>query len=69
MTEIRSFINLKPRHYCIIKNPVVLKDKSIVMAEFPNGAKFAAVTFGEVEVRRQEDYVEPFPLYPFEEME
>jgi major vault protein len=68
-TEIRSFINLKPRHYCIIKNPVIKHDQGIVMTEFPNGAAFAAVMFGNIEIRKQEDYSEPFPLYPFEEME
>jgi hypothetical protein len=41
----------------------------IIMAEFPNGAEFAAVNFGDIEIRRQEEYTKPFPLYPFEEME
>lgn len=67
-TEIRSFINLKPRHYCIIKNPVIKHNNNIVMTEFPNGATFAAVMFGNIEIRKQEDYSEPFPLYPFEEL-
>ena len=56
VTEIRTCINLRPRHYCIIKNPVIKKDKKIVMAEFPNGASFASVNFGEIEIRRQEEY-------------
>src|SRR3569833_353836 len=70
VTEIQNFINLKPRHYCIIKNPVVRAgDKSIVYAEFKNEATFAAVNWGEIEIRRQEEYQEPIPLYPYEEMQ
>mmetsp|Transcript_18971 Transcript_18971/g.13759 ORF Transcript_18971/g.13759 Transcript_18971/m.13759 type:complete len:136 (-) Transcript_18971:1977-2384(-) len=39
------------------------------MTKFKNGAEMVAVRFGDKEVRRQEDYSQPFPLYPFEEME
>ena len=69
VTEIKPFVNLKPRHYCIIMNPVIkTKDGKIVMVEFKNEATFAAVDWGEIEIRKQEDYPEPFALYPYEEM-
>ena len=51
-TEIRDFVMLKPRYYCVIKNPVVMNWKEVQFTEFPNGAKFASVRFGETEVRK-----------------
>lgn len=68
-------IKLPPNHYCIIKNPIVRdEDGDIVRKAFiePLQTKSdfgeAKVRFEELEIRRQEDYPDPFPLYPYEQL-
>lgn len=60
-----DMIKLPPNSYCIIKNPVVRKpDGSLATTEFGE----VQVRFEEIEIRRQEDYPDPFPLYPYEQL-
>ena len=67
-------INLPPRSYCIIKNPIVLNEDGCPVNNDHGEVK---VSFGLSEVRVQEDigihqfrvYNEPFPLYPYEQIE
>lgn len=60
-----EMIKLPPNSYCVIKNPVVLdKDGKVIMNEHGE----AEVRFEEFEIRKQEHYPDPFPLYPYEEL-
>ena len=70
----KKMINLPPRNYCIIRNPIVRdQDGEPVL----NDHGEVKVRFGHLEVRTQENlgikgiltYSEPFPLYPYEQIE
>jgi len=54
-------IMVPPRHYCIIANPVVIKDK-VVQKDASGQAK---LRHGDEEIRAEQD---PFPLYPGEKL-
>lgn len=56
---------IPPRHYCIIKNPAVRVEKEPVLNDFGE----VTVQFGEMEVRTHEEWSDPFPLEPYEEIE
>jgi len=57
-----AMIMIPPRHYAIIKNPVVRnKDNSLVVDEHGN----IKLRFGDEEIRFEQD---PFPLYPGEQI-
>jgi len=70
----KKMINLPPRNYCIIRNPIVLDENGVPVLNNHGEVK---VKFGHLEVRVQEDlgihqfktYREPFPLYPYEQIE
>ncbi|EGD78575.1 major vault protein [Salpingoeca rosetta] len=59
-----KMITIPPRHYCIVKNPVLRDDDTgeIVVDELSKQVK---LRHSELEVRRT---TEPFPLYPGEEL-
>lgn len=60
-----ELIKLPPNHYCIIRNPVVRsKDGELVKSEYGE----VKVRFEDVEIRTANDYPDPFPLYPYEEI-
>mmetsp|Transcript_29108 Transcript_29108/g.26506 ORF Transcript_29108/g.26506 Transcript_29108/m.26506 type:complete len:855 (+) Transcript_29108:55-2619(+) len=58
-----DMIRLPPRHYCIIKNPVITDEKGV-----PQKTTFGQVRnkHGDIQVRHHADYTEPFALYPGE---
>ena len=58
-------IQIPPRSYCIIKNPVIVKNGSIVEDSFG----MAKVRYSDREVRTCTSHPNPFPLYPFEQLE
>lgn len=60
-----GMLKLPPRHYCVISNPVILKNKGE-----PVLTPFGQIKnkFGDEEIRTSEQYPEPFPLYPGEEL-
>ena len=58
-------IQIPPRSYCIIKNPVIVKNGSIVEDSFG----MAKVRYSDREVRTSSSHPNPFPLYPFEQLE
>ena len=58
-------IQIPPRAYCIIKNPVIVKNGSIVEDSFG----MAKVRYGDREVRTSDSHPRPFPLFPFEQLE
>jgi len=60
-----DMIVLPPNHYCVIGNPV-LRDVEGVPKK--NEYKEYAILLGREEIRRSEDYTDPFPLYPGEEL-
>ena len=54
------------RQYCVISNPVVVeKNGKPALTEFGQ----VKILYGEREIRAVEQYPEPFPLYPGEELE
>jgi len=58
-----DMIKLPPNHYCVIKNPVVRDEEGqIVESEYGE----CKVRFEELEIRTQQSYPDPFPLYPYE---
>jgi major vault protein len=60
-----EMIKLPPNHYCVIKNPVVRdEDGEIVDSEYGE----SKVRFEELEIRTQQNYPDPFPLYPYEQL-
>lgn len=60
-----NHIRLAPRTYCIITNPVVFnKDSKPELTDFGQVKN----RFGDEEVRTADQYPEPFPLYPGEEI-
>ncbi|CAG9326425.1 unnamed protein product [Blepharisma stoltei] len=64
--KIMKMIQIPPRNYCIIRNPVI-KDEHRRVSFDDNG--MARVKHGDREVRTSETHPEPFPLYPWEEIE
>ncbi|OMJ90126.1 hypothetical protein SteCoe_7621 [Stentor coeruleus] len=60
-----QMVQIPPRSYCIIKNPVIKESEKLVMDDFG----MAKVRYGDREVRTSETNPIPFPLYPFELME
>lgn len=59
-----NMVVIPPRRYCIIENPVKIKDHDVVFNQYGE----AEVRHGEVEIRFHEQYPEPFPLYFREKM-
>jgi major vault protein len=61
----KEMIRLIPNHWVKISNPVLLKDGKPVMED-----EFAQVKlrFGDEEIRTYDNYPEPFPLYPGEDL-
>ena len=58
-----DMIKLAPRTYCRIENPIVTgKDGKPVLTPFGE----VKIRYGDSEVRTQENYPDPFPLYPGE---
>ena len=61
----RSMITLMPMTYCEIKNPVIRDaDKKLVYDDYGQ----VKVKHGDSEYRISDDYPEPFPLHPQEEL-
>mmetsp|Transcript_9649 Transcript_9649/g.16970 ORF Transcript_9649/g.16970 Transcript_9649/m.16970 type:complete len:851 (-) Transcript_9649:261-2813(-) len=60
--EPKSCINIPPRHYCCIRNPVIVDADGRPMTDASGSIK---VRLGEEEYRFEQD---PFPLYPGEEV-
>ena len=60
-----DMIVLPPEHYCVISNPVIRNEKGE-----PTLNKYGEyhTLLGREEIRRSEDFLEPFPLYPGEEL-
>ncbi|CAF3424743.1 unnamed protein product [Rotaria sp. Silwood1] len=58
-----KMITLPPRHYCVIENPVVKNEDD--QAQFDKNGQ-AKLLHGSQDVRLENDYKEPFPLYPGE---
>ncbi len=54
-----QMIKIPPRHYCVIKNPAVRDGKEAVLNEEFDEVK---VMWGELEVRKHDDWSDPFPL-------
>ena len=62
-----EMIVLPPDHYCVVANPVVWKSKEKKELEM-NEFKEYRVRLGREEIRKAEEYPDPFPLYPGEEL-
>jgi len=70
----KKMISIPPRHYCIIRNPIVVDEEGHPVINEHGEVK---VRFGETEVRVHDDlgiqqfkpYADPFPLYPYESVE
>lgn len=70
----KKMINIPPRHYCVIRNPIVQNEDGTPVFDDHGEVK---VRFGETQVRVQDDlgihqfktYKDPFPLYPYEVIE
>jgi len=60
-----KMIILPPRHYCEINEPIIRDEKSKPVFDKHGQVK---VRHGEWEIRFSENYSEPFPLYPREEL-
>lgn len=61
-----DMIVLPPDNYCIVSNPVVRDSEgNPVLSKFGE----YQLRLGRQEIRRSEDFPEPFPLYPGEELE
>jgi len=63
--EPEDMIVLPPGHYCIINNPVVREGGKPVINQHGE----YQLRLGRQEIRQNEDFPEPFPLYPGEEVE
>ena len=61
-----QMIQIPPRSYCIIKNPVIKNSSGEIVQDSFGMAK---VKYGDREVRTSESHSTPFPLYPLEEIE
>jgi len=73
VTKKTNFIKLKPRSYCKVSNPVVRdRDGKVVVDKFEGieetEQQQVKNSLGKNEIRTYEDFPEPFPLYPGEEM-
>lgn len=60
-----QMINIPPRSYCIVKNPVIRKDDGT--PEMTRDGQYK-LRFGDLEVRLDSSWKAPFPLYPGEIM-
>ncbi|KAJ5071610.1 major vault protein [Anaeramoeba ignava] len=58
----KEMLLIPPRHYCIIENPVIMKDGEPVIDTFGQ----AKLRYGQLEIRREG--TEHFPLYPGEKL-
>ncbi|CAF3396732.1 unnamed protein product [Rotaria socialis] len=58
-----QMITLAPRHYCVVENPVVKNENG--QAQFDKNGQ-VKLSYGSLDVRLEQDYKEPFPLYPGE---
>lgn len=68
-----NMINMGPRCYCRIQNPIQLdENKQPVRCGFLGKEEAdydeVKIRHGEVEIRTSEDYPEPFALYPGEKL-
>ena len=61
-----QMIQIPPRTYCVIKNPVVKNSSGEILQDSFGMVK---VRYGDREVRTSETHPNPFPLYPFEAIE
>lgn len=62
----QDFIVLKPYTYAVISDPIIMKsDKSGPEVDAHGSMR---LRFGELEIRKDEDYPDPFPLYPGESL-
>jgi len=62
---VTAMINIPPRHYCIIGNPVERSEDSVDGVPQSDGGQ-VQLRHGDVEVRLHEKWSRPFPLYPGE---
>ncbi|CAF5173481.1 unnamed protein product, partial [Rotaria magnacalcarata] len=58
-----QMITLAPRHFCVVENPVVKNENG--QAQFDKNGQ-VKLSYGSLDVRLEQDYKEPFPLYPGE---
>lgn len=65
-----AMIHLPRNHFITIGNPVLRDEKNEVVYEVLNNSqsKLAKLRFGDEEVRSDDIFKEPFPLYPGEEI-
>ncbi len=63
--QITPFIQLTNNTYTTIRNPVVKSKDNVVELE---NFGLVKVNWGEIEIRTYNDYKDPFPLYPGEEV-
>jgi major vault protein len=62
----KPMISIPPRCYVVIANPVILSsDGSVSMDKHGQ----ANIRHGDLEIRFHENYSDPFPLYPREEVQ
>jgi major vault protein len=64
-SEPISMIVLNPYTYCTVLNPVMKDGKDNIITDEHNQAK---LRHGDAEIRTSMDYIEPFPLYPGEQL-
>lgn len=62
----RPMISIPPRCYAIIANPIIKNDDGTIR-EDKHGQ--AMIRHGDLEIRFHEDYPDPFPLFPREELQ
>ena len=60
-----KMITIPPRHYCVIENPI-LKDRTGQVQYYDNGQ--VKLAYGDIDIRLENDYKDPFPLYPGENL-
>ena len=58
-----AMITVPPRHYCVVRNPVVIDDEGRPVQDDYGQFK---LRFGDSEIRMVDRYPDPFPLYPGE---
>lgn len=65
-----SMINLPPRHFCRISDPVIKDNKGEVYTDFGLGDNYKQVKnkFGEIEIRTTNETSSTFALYPGEKL-
>jgi major vault protein len=59
-----AMINLPPRTYCQIQDPIIRKDGKPVLTPFGQVKN----NLGEIEYRIADNYPDPFPLFPGESL-